>query len=284
MFDPTEWINALLLNIGALMAAGLDALTNLLSGRAETTWQQVGSSLVTSDFNFITQTPGNLSYNLGGVADLYRQWDPLLVSAIAVSIFAAGLSAVGREYFAWSWHPGEWASRLTIGILCAVSTMHIYMITIDLTNALCRLISTAGLPGQTEGDFDPIALLVIVLMWIVLGMRVAVRMAYRLIYLDVLLVLGPLAMMSWVIPKGQPYAAYWTRTFVGLLIGQIGVCACFRLAQQIATPFGANWGGIAIAAGALLLAYDMATMFTDIKGGGLAGAVRGATTALAFLF
>ena len=75
------------------------------------------------------------------------------------------------------------------------------------------------------------------------------------------------------------YARFWIKSFVGLLIGQDLVAICLRLSTAIGGPLGGTFAGLAIGMAVLLLAYDVATIFADIKGGGIMGLVRNSAMA-----
>lgn len=277
IFDATALIRAF---ITALLAAfpdfatvATDTFASLIDTRATATWQSIGAGVLNADTNFLTRTPPALSYNLGGVTDLYRAWEPAIFGLGTLSCVLAGIAAVGREYFAWSWAPGEWGARFFIGILLGLSMPRFYVFTIDLTNRICDAIVSTSLPSLPSGPMDPIAMAVLVVVWVVLGIRLLWRMAYRLIYFDILLILGPLAVLMAVLPGGQRYASMWWRAYIGLLVGQVLVVICLRLAAALGSPGGGTWGGIALGIGVLLLAYDLAVMLAEIRGGGLVGVV-----------
>lgn len=272
--DPTALTSWLLASVRPILLAVLDALTHIMTDRGSVVWQSMSSGVNSSAVQFVTRTPPELSYNLGSVADLYRGWEPALFGVVTLACVLAGIAAMGREYFGWSWAPGEYAARLFLGVLLVLSIPRIYIFSIDLVNRVSEAIIGAPLPDVPGDDMDPITRVVLIIVWVVLGFRLLWRMAYRLVYLDVLLILGPLAMMCWVLPGGQPYAKRWITTYIGLLVGQVLVVICLRLAAALAGPGGSTWGGIALGVGVLLLAYDMATWLADIKGGGLVGVVR----------
>lgn len=267
-------INALTAALPELLKAATDGLAILTTTISGTAWDAMVGSAQQSDWNFLTRTPPSMSYNLGGVADLAHQWEPALLGAGTLACVFGGIAAAGREYCGWSWGPGEWAARLFIGIALGMSAIRIYTMAIDANNRLLDAIVTAPLPNMPTPDIDPISAAVIAAMWVVLGFRLIVRMGYRLVYLDLLLVVGPIALVAWTLPGGQSYARFWIKSFVGLLLGQDLVALCLRLASVIGGPLGGSFAGLALGIAVLLLAYDMATIFAEIKGGGLSQVVR----------
>jgi hypothetical protein len=276
MFDPESWIEALSNAVSGLVEKALDAISNRINTAGGDAWTDITSALLNSPLNFLTRTPPELSYNLGSVYDLYSQWEPAFLGIMALSVLLAGLAVLGREVFAWSWTPSEWAGRMFLGVLLGGITPRLYAVSISLHNTICDAIAQANLPSSPNGlgNIDPLSEAVIVVVWVLLGLRLLWRMAYRLIYFDVLLIVGPIAMVCWVLPGGEFYARFWLRTYIGLLLGQVMVVICLRLAGAVGGLMNGNWAGLAMGIGVLLLAYDMATLFADIKGGGLGSILR----------
>lgn len=274
ILDPSALTRWLLDIVPQVMTTIMTALATMLTTPATDAWNNIASSVSSGPIGFILRTPPELTYNLGAVNDLYRGWEPALFGVVSLACVIAGIAAFGRGYFGWSWEPGEYAGRMFLGVLLVLSLPRIYSFSIDLVNNLNGAILDAPLPSIPGQDMDPITRVILIVVWVVLGFRLLWRMAYRLVYLDVMLVLGPIAMMCWVIPGAQRYARFWTTTYIGLLVGQVLVVICLRLAGVMAGPAGSTWAGIALGVGVLLLAYDMATLLADIKGGGMHGIIR----------
>lgn len=263
-------VNALMSALPALIQAATDAMAQVSIDHGNQAWDQITSSVSTSGINFLTRTPPELSYNLGTATDLYRQFEPALLGVMTLAIVCAGFGVIGREYFGWSWRLGEQVPRWFLGCLLVASLPRIYSVTIDLFNTVNDAIAVAPLPAPPgPGGVDLVELAVLMIVWVVLGLRLLIRMGYRLVYFVVILILGPIGMMALVIPGSYEYHVLWRRTFVGLLLGQTMVVICLRIASAIAGPLGTSWAGIAVTAAVLMLAHDLATMFAPIRGGGV---------------
>ncbi len=268
-------IDALRSALPLLMQAAIDGLASLFTALASTAWQSmIASAFQAHPLNFVTRTPPDMSYNLGGVADLAQQFQPVITGVSALACVLGGGAAMGREYLGWSWAPGEFAVRLFVGTLLGVNAIRIYTAAIDANNRILDLIVTTPLPNIPTSAIDPLTGAVVTVVWVILGFRLLVRMGYRILWLDLLLIVGPFALACWMLPGAHGYARYWIRTVVGLLIGQDLVAICLRLATVIGGPLVGTFGGLALGIGILLLAHDVATMFADIKGGGLGQVVR----------
>jgi hypothetical protein len=261
-----------------LMQAATDALAKILTDHSNTAWESVTTSLQQSEFNFITRTPPSMSYNFGGVSDFYHQYDGMYYGIGTFALVLMGLASACRMFFAWGWEIPETLVRVVLGILLATSTPRIYELTINLHNRLCDAIVGAQLPHINEATVqaDPLTMSIIIVVWLILGIRLLARMGYRIIYFAVLLVIGPLALAAWAIPGGDTYARMWVRCYIGLLLGQLLVAVCLRLAGGMGGMLGTSFAGLAIGIGMLLLAYDLATMFAEIRGGGLGSMAHGA--------
>lgn len=288
-FDPGSWAGALvqaLMNaFPMLIEAATNALATIVTDKGTDVWTQISQTLQQSDMNFVTRTPPSLSYNLGGVTDVYLDWRKATGGIVALAVVAAGLSTLGRIYFGWSWTLGTWSSRTFLGLAAATSMPLIYKLTIDLFNSIQDAIIGFQLPGPQEATLDPITSTVLLIIWVVLGFRLLIRMGYRLVYFLVLLAIGPLAAYCWVIPQARDFGQMWARAYVGMLVGQFLVTLCLKLsAAAVGAGMGGTIGGVAISIGVLLLAYDLATFAADIKGGGVMGVVKQAAAAVAVAF
>lgn len=286
MFDAgalaQSLINALMGALPALMEAATTGLAQLTTLWATADWTAMTATIQRSDLNFMTRMPPGLSYNLGGVMELYNQWEPALLGAGALACVAGAIGVLGRTYFGWSWQLGEWSTRLVIGLMLGSSAPRLYQVVIDASNRICDAIITAPMMGiPSVNEVDPVTGAIILAVWVVLGFRLLVRMGYGLVYFDLLLAVGPIALAGYMIPGGETYAKFWVKAFFGLRVGQVLVAVCLRLATSMSGLLGATFAALALVIGTLLLAYDVATMFAEIKGGGLGRMVRDTTRTIA---
>ena len=264
-----------------LLQAATDALANIITDKGDVLWDQIANTAQNADVNFVTRTPPGLSYNLGGITDMYRQWREATAGVVAISVVLAGIAAIGREYFGWSWTLGAWSGRMFLGIAFATSMPFVYATSITMVNDVCDAITGANLPGPQGADFDPWFTAALLVVWIIFGIRLLVRMGYRLIYLGVLMIVGPLAAYCWTVPQAHSYWSMWVKNYTGLLVGQVLVTICLKLAATMVGVMGGSLGSVALSIGVLLLAYDMATIGADIKGGGLMQVIKQTVAAAA---
>src|SRR3954463_13727412 len=124
-FDPASWaaglVAAFMNAFPQLMQAATDAVAHLVTDKGDVLWDQIANSVQNSDVNFVTRTPPGLSYNMGGISDMYRSWREATAGVVALSVVLAGLAVLGREYLGWTWSLGQWSGRMFLGITFATS-------------------------------------------------------------------------------------------------------------------------------------------------------------------
>lgn len=269
-----------------LIEAAMKALAGQTTDMTTDLSRQISQAMLTSPANFVTRTPPELSYNLGGVMDMYDEWRKATVGIVTLSIVLGAAALLGREVFGWTWAIPDNAGRVFIAIVVVSSMPYIYATSINMLNAICDAIALSDMPSIADAGIDPITTAIILVIWVILGVRLLIRMAYRLCYFVALLGIGPIAALCWVIPGGENYWRLWVRDYVGLLIGQVLVVICLKLSTSIlgVGGVGGSFGGIAISLGVLLLAHDFATIGADIKGEGAVGAVAKGTAKWAAAF
>lgn len=274
-----EWaqglLEALLQALPSLIQAATDAMAQVSINHGNQVWDQMSSSMQTSGANFLTRTPPELSYNLGAVTTMYREFEPALIGALVLAFTLAGILVLGREYFGWGWQPLSWAPRALIAVAVIVRLPAIYAFVIDLFNAVCDAIVGTRIPQMpAPAGIDLVELAVMLIVWVVLGFRLLIRMGYWLVYFAVVLITGVLAVIAAVVPGWYPYHVRWRQTFFGLLLGKLLAVLCLAVAAAMTGSIGTSWAGVAISAAVLMIARDMLTMFAPIEGGGLGGLVR----------
>lgn len=272
-------VNALMQALPALIQAATDAMAQVSIDHGREVWDALSSSMQTSGANFLTRTPPELSYNLGAVTTVYREFEPALLGALVLSFTLAGLLILGRDYFGWHWQPLSWAPRALIGVAVITRLPAIYAFVIDLFNSVQDAIVGTRIPQMPAPEgIDLVELAVFIVVWIVLGTMLLVKMGYWLIYFAVVLMTGPIAIICMLVPGWGEYYSTWRHTFFGLLIGKALAVLCLAVAAAMVGSIGTSWAGVALSAAVLMLAKDLLTMFAPIRGGGLFGLVRQSTS------
>ena len=90
----------------------------------------------------------------------------------------------------------------------------------------------------------------------------AVQMLMRLVLVDVLLVIAPLALLCWILPQTERWARLWSTTFVGAVFTQFLQVTAMLLSGNLLTAVGSGSGIAGTALGPLL---GLATVVLVLK-------------------
>ncbi len=239
--------------------------------------QMLLDALSGDGINILTHTPPEWTYQLGPLHDFAASGLDATYGVISLALVLAGFALLGRQFFGWSWTLGEHAARIALAVIFASGFFRLAQWSIDLVNAVDAAIGAAPIPSPNTGtEVNPLVMAVLMLIWIVLVARLLIRMAYRLLIIDVLFIFGPIAMLTWAIPQSQWIARRWMLLWVSWLIGQPLVVACLKLGSILANPFGGSWPGMLLGIGVLLLAHDVVDLIGGrnvVQGAGLAPAL-----------
>src|SRR5438876_7241687 len=96
---------------------------------------------------------------------------------------------------------------------------------VDLNNGLCQTIGSTSMPAWANLLAPPLAGAVLMnligmAIYLIMGLLLFGQMLMRLALLDGLLVLGPLALLCWVVPQTYSWARLWFSTFFGTVFVQ----------------------------------------------------------------
>jgi hypothetical protein len=198
--------------------------------------------------NIVSQTPPALSYD----SDVVRRlWGNVAVVAnvglAAVTAFA-GLNAILRPHLR---APYQGALEMVPRILLCAALLNSSLLwgrfAIDLNNALCQDLASpgtpvwAGLSGQPSGT-DALLNLVAIGIYLIMGLLLFSQMMMRLALVDVLLIVGPLAMLCWVLPQTYGWARLWFNTFFATVFVQFLQVLVLHLGSELITHLPAVFG------------------------------------------
>lgn len=202
----------------------LKAVAALLSALADGLSQFLGQMFVAgSPFNFISRTPPDLTYQSDSVRTLWEATRTIANAALAAVVVWGGFNAMVRPYFGSTYHDVmELVPRVLLGAVLANTSLDWCRLAIDFNNAFCAGIGEVTPPGfdQTPGAGQALINLVSLLIYLVMGLLLALQMLMRLALVDVLLVVAPLALLCWVLPQTQGWARLWSALFTGTVFVQ----------------------------------------------------------------
>lgn len=224
--------------------------------------------------DFIRETPPDLTYRNGVVRELAGvvRLAALGLLLLAVLAWAVQLVTSGAV---------EMPGRIVLGVALAAGNLVWWQWSIDINNALCRAIGAPSvaslvrphltLPTLTTNPVEAFAPALTVIATAVVCLMLVFAMFMRLATIDVLIVVGSLALFAKAGEGTERFYSTYIGWSAGTLLGQIMVVVTLKLA----TVLGVVAGGVAgtlLGLGVLLLARHMPAAlggkFSQSHGGG----------------
>lgn len=214
-FNPTKWVQdafgALLQSFSDGIHAGMDAL-----------W----------DANFITQTPPSLTYRNDDIRGLHETMRSAANAALAAIATIGALNGLLRPHLGLRYHSlSEFVPRLLVGAILVNTALWWVQFAIDVNNALASSIGNATPPNWNtlNGAHQALTDIVLGLVYMIVGLLLLIQMLMRLAWIDVLLVVSPLAAACWVLPQTQGWAQSWNEQFTGAVFAQFVQVVALKL-------------------------------------------------------
>jgi hypothetical protein len=192
-------------------------------------------AVTSSSFNFVTQTPPDLSYGHPKVGELSGTMRAVANAALALIALWGGFNVILREHLAAPYHTAmELGPRLITGALLVNTSGSWTRFVIDGNNALCEAVGGRSLPILERPEpFSNIAVdLIATIIYLGACLLLVLQMLMRLALVDVLIVVAPLGLVCWVLPQTQGWARLWSSTFAAAVFTQF--------LQVVALTFGGN--------------------------------------------
>ena len=225
--DPGKWLttmfNAALVNLGKKTTN--DAVDFM-------TWM-LGSG------NVISQTPAGLSYDSEAVKSLWGGMRNVANAGLAVVTVWGGVNMMVHPHIRAPYHGAlELLPRVVLSGIMVNSSLGWGRFVVDLNNALCQYIGSTTMPAWTNLMAPPQAgavlmNLIAVAIYLIMGLLLLGQMLMRLALLDGLLVIGPLALLCWVLPQTYSWARLWFSTFFGAVFVQSIQVLVLRLGADL---------------------------------------------------
>src|SRR5262249_27848453 len=102
--------------------------------------------------------------------------------------------------------------------------------------------------------------LIAALVYLATGLMLLLQMLTRLALVDVLIVLGPLALACWVLPQTEGWAHAWTRALVATVFAQFAQVLTLKLGASLLTelqPMAADAAVLALFLGVAVMALTL---------------------------
>jgi hypothetical protein len=209
----------------------------------KTTGDMVGfMNWVLGNGNLITQTPAGLSYDNPAVQNLWGTTHTIANAGLAVVTVWGGVNMIVSPHVRAPYHGAlELVPRVLLSGILINTSLGWGRFVVDLNNALSSTFGATSIPAWdsvVQGGTSPDLLnLIAMVIYLFMGLLLLAQMLMRLALLDALLVIGPLALLCWVLPQTYAWARLWFSTFFGtvfvqsiqVLVLQLGVGLIQRL-------------------------------------------------------
>jgi hypothetical protein len=175
--------------------------------------------------NLISQTPPGLSYDSEVVGRLWGTVRVIADAGLAVVTVWSGVNMMIHPHIRAPYHGAlEIVPRVMLSGILVNSSLYWGHFVIDLNNALCRELGSASMPAWESAlqpnDAPALLNLIAMAIYLVMGLLLFGQMLMRLALLDALLVIGPLALLCWVLPQTYSWARLWFGTFFATVFVQ----------------------------------------------------------------
>lgn len=222
--------------------------------------------------DFIRTTPPGLTYGNEAVKGLAGQVRLVALGLVALAIFAVGVAhALGQQ-------PSF--GRLVFGVVLSVGDLVWWQIGIDLNNAITNGIASPPirdivkphltLPAITSDPSVAFGPAMLVIVYALVALLLLISLAFRLGLIDILIAVGPLALLCYSTDESSPLAQTYTRLAVGTLFSQVLIVIALRLSPVLATLV-AGIGGTILGIVVLLLARQMPSLLASAGRNGSTG-------------
>ena len=189
--------------------------------------------------NIWTQTPDEWSWNNPALRQLADAMRIAALALMGIAIFAAGLRHAlnaGTNY-----------GRLALGLLMSAGNLVWWQWGVQMNNALCTSLAGGDLVSimrphlqvltqPNPGALTPEQIVTLVMMLIaaVVTILVGFALVMRLALLDVLLVVGPLLLITAATEDSNFIAQHYMKLSVAVLFSQVAIVVGFRVAGVLA--------------------------------------------------
>jgi TrbL/VirB6 plasmid conjugal transfer protein len=189
--------------------------------------------------NVISQTPAGLSYDNDAVKRLWGTMRTVANAGLAVATAWGGVNMMVHPHIRAPYHGAlELLPRVVLSGIMVNTSLDWGRFVVDLNNALCQTIGTTTMPAWTNLIAPPEAGAVLmnligVAIYLFMGLLLLGQMLMRLALLDGLLVIGPLALLCWVLPQTYTWARLWFSTLFGTVFVQSIQVLVLRLGADL---------------------------------------------------
>ncbi|MPZ99108.1 MAG: hypothetical protein GEU80_07165 [Dehalococcoidia bacterium] len=226
--DPRDWASAILDTvIETIAGALLDAIRGFVD------W---ALGFGDSSLNFITQTPAAGTYESSTVRTLWDFSRAIANAGLAVIVMWGGFNVVIKEHTRAPYDGVmELLPRVILAALALNLTLEIARGLIELNNAFAGAIGEVGLPGydQANANQSGMAMIMVAVTYGIVALLLAFQMLARLALINILIVLAPVMVLTWVLPQTQSWARWWAHLLPITIFQQAVQVMALRLGSAL---------------------------------------------------
>jgi uncharacterized membrane protein len=224
--------------------------------------------------DIFTTTPPEWTFRNDTVRSLATTATAVAMSLVVLFVVAAA--------FGHMLHQGASYGRLAYGAVVSGLNLMWWEIGISLNNGICAAIAAPSLasivrphmtvPTLTSNPVEAFGPSVLVIVYAVVALMLVFSVVFRLALIDILIIVGPLALVTKSLEQTDSWASRYTSLAAGTLFSQIAIVICLRLAPVLG-GIGTGFVGTVLGIAVLLLARKMPSMFgaSHHSGGGGGG-------------
>lgn len=253
--------------IGNAIASALNAWSSFVATNSAEGAEIILAPLIiaikNSEQSFVVHTPMNLVNALSDTIGM-NQIMPLLHAIVGTAYLFAALSYVGHHYWGWAGLP-ESLQRIGITVVLVGSSFQLCDFSLVMVDSLAFGIAASMPDFPKLVGIDPTALVFFLILWGWLLVRLGLVMGKRIVWLAILKVSAPLALMTFIHSKSAWIASMWAKLWIGWLIGQVLVL--LALALSVAFIDIGGFAGYLLSCAALMVAHDAVYIFAPKDAG-----------------
>jgi len=215
--DPERWTTWAKALFGALtiefFKGILDAIRALVGA--------LFGALGTDQHNLLIPIPAALTYD----HPVVRQYQGLLIGAANAGLVCVlalgGINVILKDRIGATYHDAmELLPRFMLGVAFINLARRPGELLIEFTNAAIAGVGATGAPGwgALPTDVRTIGDVLLAIFYLVAMLCLVLQIYLRLVLVDLLLILTPLALLAWILPQTQEIARRWTNAFVSVVL------------------------------------------------------------------
>jgi len=215
--DPERWTTWAKALFGALtiefFKGILDAIRALVGA--------LFGALGTDQNNLLIPIPAALTYD----HPVVRQYQGLLIGAANAGLVCVlalgGINVILKDRIGATYHDAmELLPRFMLGVAFINLARRPGELLIEFTNAAIAGVGAPGAPGwgALPTDVRTIGDVLLAIFYLVAMLCLVLQIYLRLVLVDLLLILTPLALLAWILPQTQEIARRWTNAFVSVVL------------------------------------------------------------------